>query len=301
MVKKQTEEKLNRKQKFLKIYIEITNICNLNCEFCPDTNREKRSLTISEFEDIIKKIKEYTDLVCFHVKGEPLLNNNLGEFLNICERNNLMVNITTNGLLIEKWKEQFKKSKSLRQLNISLHSAEQNKNIDEEKYLQYIFESVEEIKKCSNVIISYRLWNLNSLEKNKINKVILREIEKFYNIKKIAKRAKKEKFIELKDKIFLNQDYKFEWPDLNNKKINEKGKCYGLRNQLGILSDGTVVPCCLDGNGDINLGNIFEVEDLEEIINSRRAKNLVDGFRCRELREDLCETCGFIKRFDGED
>ena len=303
MLKKQSEEntKEKKRQKFLKVYIEITNICNLNCEFCPETSREKRSMTVEEFEEIIKKIKDYTDLVCFHVKGEPLLNTNFGDFLNICEKYDLKVNITTNGILLEKWRETFIDSKSLRQLNISLHSVEQNKSIDEDKYLQYVFENVENIRKQSDIIISYRLWNINSLLNNRINKKILSEIEKFYNIKKIEKRAKKEKFIELDDKVFLNQDYKFVWPDLNNKKINENGKCYGLRNQLGILVDGSIVPCCLDGNGDINLGNIYNVDSLDEVINSARAKNLVEGFRCFELREDLCKTCGFIKRFNGED
>lgn len=297
----ETENKEIRKKKFLKVYIEITNVCNLKCAFCPETRKEKRFLNIDEFEEIIKKVCDYTNLVCFHIKGEPLLNQNLEQLLYICEKYDLKVNITTNGFLIEKWIDVFKKSKSLRQLNISLHSVEQNQNIDEDKYINYIFESVQEIRKSSDVIISYRLWNINSLENNKMNKKILNEIEKFYNIKKLDKRAKKEKFIELNNNIFLNQDYRFTWPDINAKKINARGKCYGLRNQLGILSDGTIVPCCLDSNGDINLGNIFEVESLDEVINSHRAKNLVEGFKKCELKEDLCKTCGFIKRFEVEE
>lgn len=296
-----SENKEVRRKKFLKIYIEITNVCNLHCAFCPETKKEKKSLNVEEFESVIKKVCDYTDLVCFHVKGEPLLNQNLERFLDICEKYGLKVNITTNGLLIEKWIEVFKKAKALRQLNISLHSVEQNKNIDEDKYLKYVFESVEEIRKVSNVIISYRLWNINSLENNKMNKKILSEIEKFYHIKKIDKRAKKEKFIELDENIFLNQDYKFTWPDITSKNINEKGKCYGLRNQLGILSDGTIVPCCLDSNGDISLGNIFEIDSLEEVINSERAKSMVEGFKKYELKENLCKTCGFVKRFEIEE
>lgn len=296
-----SENKVKRRQKFLKVYIEITNVCNLRCSFCPEPKKEKRFISVEEFENIIEKICDYTDLVCFHIKGEPLLNQNLDKFLNICEKYNLKVNITTNGLLIEKWIDVFKKSNSLRQLNISLHSVEQNENIDEEKYLKYIFDSVENIRESSDIIISYRLWNLNSLENNKMNKKILNEIEKFYKIKKIEKRARKEKFIELESNVFLNQDYRFVWPDINGKIINEKGKCYGLRNQLGILSDGTIVPCCLDSNGDIPLGNIFEIDSLEEVINSKRSINLVDGFKKCELREKLCKTCGFIKRFEVEE
>ena len=290
-----------RKQKFLKIYIEITNICNLNCKFCSEVKREKKSMSMDEFENVIKKVREYTNLVCLHVKGEPLLHQNLDRILEICEQNNLKVNITTNGLLLDKWKETFKKSKSLRQLNVSLHSVEQNENIDQEKYLEYVFSVIEEITKESNVIISYRLWNISELEKNEINRKIFKALEKFYKLKKIEKRAKKEKFIELKEKVFLNQDYKFEWPDIEKEVITEKGKCYGLRNQLGILADGTIVPCCLDGNGSINLGNVFEISDLKEVLETEKAKNIVEGFKCRELREELCKKCGFIKRFDNND
>lgn len=295
---KKVTSKKKRKQKFLKIYIEITNICNLNCKFCSEVKRNKKSMTIEEFEDVIKKVREYTNLVCLHVKGEPLVHENLDKLLEICDKYELKVNITTNGILIEKWKNLFKKARALRQLNISLHSAEQNESIDQEKYLEYVFSTVEEIRKENDVIISYRLWNINELEKNEINKKIFSSLENFYKIKKIEKRAKKEKFIELRENLFLNQDYKFEWPDIEREKITEKGKCYGLRNQLGILVDGTIVPCCLDGNGDINLGNIFKVADLKEILETERAKNIVEGFKCRELREELCQKCGFIKRFD---
>ena len=78
--------------------------------------------------------------------------------------------------------------------------------------------------------------------------------------------------------------------------INEFGTCYGLRRQLGILVDGTVVPCCLDQDGIINLGNIFN-EDLENIVSSDRAKEIVTNFRNNKLKEDLCKRCGYIKKF----
>jgi len=295
---KSMKEEKKRELKFSKIYIEITNVCNLNCKFCAPHNRENKELSISEFRNIIAKIKKYTDLVYFHVKGEPLLHSSLDALLRICEENGLMVNLTTNGLLLEKWNDVLKKSKSLRQINISLHAAEQNREIDMLKYMEYILAEVSDIKKESDVIISYRLWNISDLENNKINKDIFRSLEKKYDIKNLYKRAKKEKFIELDNNIFLNQDYQFEWPDMKNKVINTIGKCYGLKSQIGILSDGTIVPCCLDGNGDINLGNIFEIDNLEEFIKSPRCENIKDGFKKRELREELCKRCGFIKKFE---
>lgn len=68
---------------FKKIYIEITDICNLKCKFCPDTNRNKEIMSVKKFEEIIKKIHNYTKLVCLHVKGEPLLYNQLEDILKI--------------------------------------------------------------------------------------------------------------------------------------------------------------------------------------------------------------------------
>ena len=147
---------------FNKIYIEITNICNLKCKFCPETNRKKEFLSLEKFEEIINKIHKYTKLVCLHVKGEPLLHSQLKELLEILEKYNLKTNITTNGTLIKENLETIKKSKAVRQINFSIHSLMQNGNLDQQ-YLKNIFESAEELK---NMMISYRLWNLQNIKEN---------------------------------------------------------------------------------------------------------------------------------------
>lgn len=166
---------------FKKIYIEITNICNLNCKFCPETNRKKEYINIENFEKIIQQIHKYTNLVCLHVKGEPLLHKNLEQILKILETYNLQANITTNGTLIKDKLEVLKKSKAVRQINFSIHSITQNK-ISDIEYLKNIFESVE---KLENVLISYRLWNLKTIKENEINSNIINTIEKYYNIKNL--------------------------------------------------------------------------------------------------------------------
>ena len=84
--------------------------------------------------------------------------------------------------------------------------------------------------------------------------------------------------------------------DLSAQELGENHGCYGLRDQVGVLSDGTVVPCCLDHNGDIRLGNIYE-QPIEEILNSPRAKAMVEGFSCRKAAEELCRKCGYARRF----
>ena len=285
------------KKRFSKIYVEITNICNLKCEFCLETKREKKFMKISEFETIIDKIKNYTDLILLHVKGEPLLHPDLKEILDICDKNNIKVNITTNTTLLKQNLSFLSKSNSLRQLNLSIHDLEQN-NIDEKTRLNEIVDCVKKIKSENNdLIISYRLWNMMEIGNNEKNKVFLQILEEEYGISNIYEKCLKNSFVKLSENIFLNQDIEFEWPSMDDKINSEIGKCYGLKNQIAILVNGDVVPCCLDTNGDMTLGNILS-QDLEEILNSKRALNIIEGFNNSKLIEELCKRCKFIKKFN---
>ena len=278
---------------FKKIYIEITNECNLKCKFCSITNREKRYMKTEEFENIIKKIQNYTKIVCLHVKGEPLLHPNLNEFLMILDKYNIKVNITTNGTLLKRNLHILKEVKCVRQLNISLHSLIQNKEINK-NYLDDIFKCVEQIP---NIIVSYRLWNLKSISENNENLEIISKIQKFYDIKELKEILSNNEYYKIKDNIFINQDLEFVWPNLNGKIIINKGRCLAIKEQIAILVDGNVVPCCLDGNGDIILGNIFK-ESLENILNKEIAKNIYLNFSKNIIICNLCKTCGFLKRLE---
>ena len=280
---------------FKKIYIEITNVCNLNCKFCPDTNRKKEFMSLEKFEEAIKKIYKLTKLVTLHVKGEPLLHKDLENILKILEKYNLKTNITTNGTLIKDKLEVIKNSNAVRQINFSLHSMVQNENINK-KYLTDIFESAEELK---DIIISYRLWNLQNIKDNNINNDIINQIEDYYNIPNLKQQLLENEFIKLRENVFINQDTEFEWPNLNNKPIIEKGRCLALKEQVAILVDGTVVPCCLDNDGDIPLGNIFE-ETMEDILNKEKSITIKKNFENGVITCKLCKTCGFLKRLEGK-
>ena len=277
------------KKRFKKIYIEITNKCNLNCSFCSRTTKEGKELTIDEFKEIISKIKDYTDYVYLHVQGEPLLHKDLEEFLNICEDNNIKVNITTNGTLINKYVDIFKKSKSLRQINISLHSENNKKN-----YYDEVFSSCKKLS--SNIYISYRIWNLNTLKPTKELINIIDKISEYYELDDSLKESiLKEKSTKIDINTFVDKDNLFEWPDLNNS-VDKDGFCYALKTHIGILSDGTVVPCCLDRDGIINLGNIFK-ESLDDILNKKITKDIIDGFKNNKAVHPLCKKCNFRDRF----
>jgi radical SAM protein with 4Fe4S-binding SPASM domain len=275
------------KKRFKKIYVEITNKCNLNCSFCTRTKKKKRDMSIEEFKTVIDKIKDYTDYVYLHVQGEPLLHKDLEEFLKICEDNNLKVNITTNGTLINKYVDIFNRSKSLRQINISLHS-ENNK----EDYFDEVFIACSKLS--SSIYISYRIWNLNTLKPTKELLNIVNMISEYYNVDK--EKLINDKSIKVDINKFVDKDNLFEWPDMNNS-VEKDGFCYALKTHIGILSDGTVVPCCLDASGVIELGNIFK-ESIEDILNKQLTKDIIEGFRNNKAVHLLCRKCNFRERFE---
>ena len=289
-------------KKYKKVYIEITNVCNLDCSFCPQTRRSAEFMKVETFSKILDQIKSYTDYIYFHVKGEPLLHPNIEEFLDLSFEKGFKVNITTNGTLINKVKDKIMFKPALRQVNFSLHSFHGNLGCNnEEEYINDILTFTREARAKTDVIISLRLWNLEqdnavNLELKK-NHELLEVIEKEFKLEyKIQEEVTPARGIKIADRVYLNQDYEFSWPDLKEKEDDGVGFCYGLRNQAAILVDGTVVPCCLDGEGVINLGNIKSV-DFSEIIESKRANSIIAGFSSRYAVEELCRKCGYRKKF----
>lgn len=288
-------------KKYKRIYIEITNICNLNCHFCPKTKRKYKFMNIKEFEKILYEIKPYTDYIFFHLMGEPLLNDNIGDFLELSYKRGFKVNLTTNGTLINSRKNILLKSKALRQINFSLHSFEANDNeIDFYEYVNNIISFVKEAKSNTNIISALRLWNFNSSilkGENNLNEDIINIIKDEFSYNgDLLEKLNKNNSVKISDRIYINGAEKFSWPNINIQEISDRGFCYGIRSHVGILVDGTVVPCCLDSEGNIPLGNIFE-KDFESIINGDRAKNMFNGFSQRKKVEKLCRTCGYSTRF----
>ena len=222
-----------------------------------------------------------------------MLHSNLEEILKILEKYNLKANITTNGTLLKDKLDIINNSKSVRQINISLHSSTQNELFGKQ-YLKDIFESVE---KLENIIISYRLWNLKTIKENDINCKIIQEISDYYNIENLREKLTRNEFLKIRDNIFINQDTEFTWPNIENEPIIENGRCLALKEQIGILVDGTVVPCCLDNNGDIPLGNILE-ETMEDILNKNKTNEIKRNFENQIITCNLCKTCGFLKRLE---
>lgn len=272
-------------RKFKKIYVEITNFCNLACDFCPRTAREPQFMSVDDFSAVLNKIKGHSDYIYLHVMGEPLLHPQLGEILDKCAAAKVKVNLTTNGSLIGSADYLLSKP-ALRQVNFSLHSGTDTGPV---------FDFIDRAR-FTKLLFCLRLWNLEAGAEG-VNSVMLEIIKNHFHCDADLKNAPTHvRGVKVAENVFLNQAEKFEWPSLTSPVIEGKAFCYGLRDQLGILVDGTVVPCCLDADGVINLGNIKN-QELEDIINSKRAKAIYDGFSRKEAVEELCKKCSYRIRF----
>lgn len=286
---------------FKKVYIEITSVCNLACSFCPPTQRAKGLIKVDQFNHILDEIRPHTKYIYLHVKGEPLLHPRIHELLDAAHAKGFRVNITTNGTLITKQRPKIIGKPAIRQMNFSLHSFDGHEGSENrEKYLGDILNFVKD-EQNKNIIFSFRLWNLQRENQTEIdrrkNAETLEILEKEFNLTfKIEERVEPGKGIKIAPNVYLNQDHEFRWPSLLEKADEGKGFCHALRTHAAILVDGSVVPCCLDGEGVINLGNIHE-QKFGDIVEGERATNLVDGFSRREAVEELCKKCGFRQKF----
>lgn len=276
-------------KRFNKIYLEISNVCNLSCAFCPGTKRRKHMMTEKDFSSLMPKLRPYTDYLYFHLMGEPLLHHQLARFLEIAGEWGFRVILTTNGTLLQKQQEILLASPALHKVNISLHAFEANNlNVPFVEYLSdcFIFGRAAEGKK----LIVYRLWNNGGADA--LNQKILHVMESFFPTPWTDNRQGKR----IGERIFLEYGDKFDWPDLSAPEGSDRVFCYGLRDQIGVLCDGTVVPCCLDHEGDLALGNLF-VEDLETILAKPRSLAIYNGFSRKEAAEEFCRKCGYARRF----
>ena len=276
-------------KRFRKIYVEISNICNLKCAFCPGTKRKKHAITEEDFRILLPKLQPFTDYLYFHLMGEPLCHPKLFTFLELAGDAGFKVILTTNGTLLGKYTERLCNVKGLHKVNISLHAFEANDlSTPFDEYLDSCFSFGKQAE--GNVLVSYRLWNNGGADAK--NQEILEKLHRYFPAPWIEER----RGTRIGKRIYLEHGNKFDWPDLNAPIQCDRVFCYGMRDHIGILCDGTVVPCCLDHEGDIALGNVF-IQDLDQILESPRAKAIYDGFSTGKAPEELCRRCGYATRF----
>lgn len=277
-----------------KAYLEITNVCNLNCAFCPGTRRTAGFLTPENFQTLAAKLRSHTEYLYLHLMGEPLLHPQLEDILNRAERLEFKVILTTNGTLLETQGSMLCDRPAVEKVSISLHSFEGNEGSELDRYLGQCIRFARDASAAGKRCV-LRLWNLDGADTQGANcrngEILTALEESFPRPWKAGRRG-----TTLAPSIFLEWGEKFDWPDLAAPETIRPSFCYGLRDQVGILWDGTVVPCCLDHEGNISLGNLYR-QTLAEILDSPRARAIYDGFSQGRAQEELCRRCGFSKRF----
>jgi radical SAM protein with 4Fe4S-binding SPASM domain len=301
---------------FKRTYIEITIACNLSCDFCPGTFRPTQFMAVNQFDEILTRLGNYSKHVYFHVLGEPLLHPDLGSLLDRAHGHGKLVNLVTNGTLIGDVGATLVSKPALRQVTFSMHSLATHPTLratlrstrrgaspllkERGSLVQGYFDPILDFTRMAQKdhFICYRLWPQDEGADAGAYLDLLACIEKAFTLTfSLAEKLKTASAIPLDKNVFLNQSRRFDWPDRNGQDLGEQGFCLGLREQFAVLVDGTVVPCCLDRNADMALGNIFN-QPIEEILEGERARSIVEGFSQRKVVEELCRRCGYRKRFD---
>ncbi len=275
---------------YKKAYLEITNICNLSCSFCKGTDREKQFISAENFKVAAIKLRSVTSYIYFHILGEPTLHPKLKEFLGICHELDFKVIITTNGTLLSKVGDVLLSSPALHKVNISLHALEANSGLSMDKYLSDCSDFAKKMSEKDKICV-LRLWNGDSEKKygsGTLNDDIIGKLSKVFDKSTWQENTKGYR---LSNKVFLEFAERFDWREDTD---SDSCNCYGLRDQIGVLCDGRVVPCCIDCDGAIVLGNIY-TDDLIDIINSPLATSIADGFKNGKAIHPYCKKCGFVK------
>lgn len=273
---------------YSRVYIEITNRCNRSCSFCPGTRRTPKVMTMEEFQTITGKLEGVTEYLYLHVMGEPLVHPELIALIRYATERGFRVVLTTNGTLLNKRTEELLTS-GVYKINISLHSFEEDNATEQERYVRDCI-SFADAASNAGILIILRLWNEGTDEgRNDWTLELLKQqFGEGWNTD--ARGAR------IRPKLHLEYGKRFDWPDTEAPVYGDEVFCYGLKDHFAVLSDGTVIPCCLDREGVIALGNLFE-NSVEEIMTSRRAKSIAEGFQRREAVEELCKKCGYARRF----
>jgi len=277
---------MNSEKPFRKVYIEITNICNLSCSFCAGTHRKKEFMSLERFNLILDKVKPYTDFIYLHVLGEPLLHPNISEMLDTADEHGLKVVLVTNGTRLCECADMLLSKRALHKVNISLHALEANPTLDKNTYLDACLDFCDKASQ-KGIVSVFRLWNSGA--ENSLNN----EIENRLREKFSQQWKENSKGFRIREKLFLEYANRFEWHEQNE--AEENVRCYALKDQFAILCDGTVIPCCIDCEGTLCMGNI-ETHELSDMLSGALATKLREGFDCERAVFDTCKKCGFIRK-----
>jgi radical SAM protein with 4Fe4S-binding SPASM domain len=286
--------------KFYRIYIEITNVCGLHCSFCPTKELPPKQMDLEFFESVVEQASHYTSEIACHVVGDPLTQSNLGEYLDVIHKYGLKAVLATSGYFLKKHSYNTLFHPCVKQINISLNSFNKNDtSLTFEQYIKPVLALCKaKLDREEELFINLRVWNLDEImSEQSFNEALFVKLSTAFEVELDIDTiySKRPKSIRLASKILVHFDVYFEWPSFKNKNYGH-GTCQGLQSHIAILASGKVVPCCLDCDGIIELGDLHE-DVLEEILNRPRTLGMVKGFKEGKAVEELCRKCSYKERF----
>jgi len=266
-----------------RVYLELTNACNLNCSFCSNP-KGNRFLDIKQIDNYLIQIKEYCNYIYLHILGEPTLHPDFNEILNLLDKYDFNLQLVSNGTLLNKYPDLLN-HKCLRKLSISIHSVS---NLDIENSY---FETIDNlINNNTNTKIELRFYDKYNLSKD-IQNYLDRLKEKYaFEI------TSKDNSYKLKENTYIYFEDLFRWPNINDPFISNTGTCHGAIDMIGINSNSDVTICCLDPYAHNKIGNLNN-DSLKNILNSKEYLKYIDEFRNNKITSDLCSKCSYRLRF----
>lgn len=287
--------------KFYRIYIELTNVCGLRCSFCPTKNLPNTTMDLEFFESIVQQAKPFTKEIACHVVGDSLTLSNLGDYLDIIHKYNMKAMLTTSGYFMKKHPYETLFHPAVKQINVSLNAFNKNDtSITFEQYMKPILAlCYEKVKQEKELFINLRMWNLDEMMSEKaFNTELFEWLQSAFNVVLDLNKLdpKEQNSIRLDNKVLLHFDNYFEWPSLKNPMYGH-GTCQGLSSHIGILANGEVIPCCLDSDGVMALGNLHK-QRLADVVYGTRATAMIEGFKHAQCSEELCLKCSYKNRFN---
>lgn len=259
-----------------RLYIEVTNGCNLRCEFCGISQRSVQIMDLDLFELVLQQSRGVCDFIYLHVKGEPLLHPDLLGLLDLAAQYGKRVQLVTNGTLLGNYDQQLFYHPALRKVSISLQGFFQWDQAVEG--LDKLYHQVNELLGNPRLIVELRLWTGE-------HQAAMNFVQRFGNPVKFGRD------IRIKDNLYVSFDQEFVWPSLDQS-LHYSKSCLGPKMMLAVLSDGTITPCCLDQDGLLSLGNVKDIT-LSEALQSERYLAMVKGFQNNQAVERLCQSCRY--------
>lgn len=283
-----------------RVNVEITNVCNLRCPFCFRSNRPTTIMSVATFRGLAAQLVALADEVVLHVLGEPLTHPDLPGILAAAAGVGLPVNVVTNGVLLRPSTAAELLRPVVRQVSISLQClTEAFPDRDHSAYLDRVLAFCDlALAQRPDLYLNLRLWQAQGVHARIEDARLAERLSSHFgrDLGRLSVDVRQRKNVPLRGRQYLHFDTRFEWPRMDAPEGSAAGTCHALKDHIGILADGTVVPCCLDADGVLRLGNALETP-VSELLRGERACRMRDGFAAGRREEALCRRCAFVERF----